>query len=168
MENLQLLFLSCGFVLFFRSASGQHTGVRVLVMGLALLYLTMAVRELEVRPFGLPWLTAIMKGWGRKIWLGLLWLVAAIWFWRHRLPAWQAFRAWLRSPSGLFFLAGSPLLLVASFVEKADFFESATSTMFAEELIELNGLWLLFLSAALMFKTYRRISPESSPVQDAV
>jgi len=155
-ENLQLLLAICGAVLFACSAKGQGTGCKVLVTGLALLFLTMAVREAEVRPLEIPWLTAVMKGSGKKIWLGSLWLIAGLWFLRHRLPTWLAFRGWLGSRAGKILIAGAMLLVLGSVFEKSHLLKSEAMTMFVEELCELNGQWLLLISAIWTLKMYRR------------
>ena len=162
MENLQLMFVACGAILFCCAARGQRIGCKVLVIGLALLYCTMALREVEVRPLGIPWLTAMMKGSGRKIWLGSLWLLAGIWFLRHWQPAWLSFCHWLKSRAGQILMVGAVLLVLGALFEKSHVFQSKTTTMFVEELLELNGQWLLLLSAIWTFKMYRRCSGNSS------
>jgi hypothetical protein len=156
MDNLQTLFTLTGAILFFLAARHSEIGFKVLATGLALLFLSLAVRELDVRPFMIPWLTAIMKGTGRNIWLGALWVAAAIWFCRHWVATLRAFQIWLRAPAGCIFLSAIAMLVLANITEKSGFFASETTTMFAEELIELNGQWLLLLSAIWTFKIYRR------------
>jgi hypothetical protein len=156
MENLQVVLTFAGAILFFLASRRSEIGFRVMTTGLALLFLSLAIREIEVRPLMIPWLTAIMKGTGRRIWLGALWVAAALWFCRHWVPTLRAFQIWVRAPAGRIFLSGIATLALANIIEKSVRLDSEATTMFVEELIELDGEWLMLLSAWLTLADQRR------------
>ena len=156
MENVQVVFTFTGAILLFRASRQSEIGFRVLTRGLALLFFSLTVREIDVRSMMIPWLTTLMNGRGKIIWMGALWLVAGIWFCRHCGPALRACQIALRHPGGRIFLAGIATLVLANIVEKSGLFGSETTSMFAEELIELNGQWLMLLSAWLTYADQRQ------------
>jgi hypothetical protein len=161
MEDLQALFLLTAACIFFRLSGGVIGGARVLDAALGLFLFTLAVREVDVRPYNIPWLTMLLSGWIRNTTLALLWATATVWFLRNSRCTWAAFVQWVNTTAGRLFLAASIPLIAAIVIDKKHLFSKATN-VFTEELLELNGYWVLLVAAALIHLQLRRATEISA------
>ena len=147
LEDLQVLFLLLGGVIFLREMFGANAAGRVIFGGVALLHFTILLLELELREFNLPVVNFFINGRFRDIWVGALWLLALVFFLKRRGEVWAAFLRWLRSPGARLLVAAGFLWLVSGVVDKADLFEPHLVNEFVEEVVEINATWLMFVAA---------------------
>jgi hypothetical protein len=147
MENLQVLFNLLGSCLFFATSFRVTDGSRYLNRGIALFLLTLAVRELDVRPLHIPTLTMLLSGKVRNITFAILWVGAGISFLRNHKPTWHAFLTWLKTGSGRLFLLSALILIAAETIDKIHVSGTPKTNTFLEELIELNGYWMVLFGS---------------------
>lgn len=148
MENLQALLLLGGAILFFWNSFKSQSGERMLYAGVGLLHLTFLVLEVDLRAYDLPALNRIFNGRIRDAWLGGIWLLAVWWCWSNRIPTWQAFTRWLRTPAGLFLIIAGGFWVISGVVDKLDPIQPHELNLFVEEQTEVNATWLMLVSAA--------------------
>jgi hypothetical protein len=145
MENFQAGCLAVGMVFFVLGLRDSNaTAPRILLFGLALLYGSFLVLEVDTRKLDLPTLNRLLNGRIRDAWLGMLWLFGAILFLRHRQAVWRTFVAWVRSPAGQLLVAAGVCWLGSGLVDK---FKVAGGDLFVEELFEVNATLLMVLAA---------------------
>jgi len=147
MEDLQVLFTLVGSGLFFATYFRVTNGHRYLNLGIGLFLLTLAVRELDVRPLHIPILTMLLSGRVRNVTFAILWIAAAISFLRNFKFTWVAFLTWLKTASGRLFLLSAIILVAAETIDKIHVSRSPKTNTFLEELIELNGYWMVLIGS---------------------
>jgi hypothetical protein len=148
MENFQVACLVVGCALLaWRARAATQPQERVMFIGLALFYMTFAIREFDTRPFNWPVVTTLLNGMVRNVWLGTLWLVVGYFAYRHRTGVFALGRKWLGTPAGRLLLLAGVLWLLGAVVDKADPFGSKARDMLAEELLEVNATLLMGVSA---------------------
>lgn len=153
LENLQALFLFAGGMLYLLNSRRAAGGERILYAGIALLYLTFLVLEVDLRKFPLPGINRFFNGAIRDAWLGGLWVLGLLWFLRHRTAAWQTFRTWCRTPDAQCLFISGALWTASMAVDKLKPHALQPLSLFVEELVETNATWLMLVSAVL---TWRR------------
>ncbi len=145
MENFQVGCLLVG-ILFLVGAfrSTADVASRVFFLGLILLYFTVAVLEVDTRKMDAPpWLVFVTNGTVRDLWLGSLWIIAALIFVRGKpYQILSRFHAWLSTAAGRLLLGSGVLWTVALIAEK-QFHASA----FVEEWLECHASLLMAQSA---------------------
>jgi hypothetical protein len=150
MENSQTLFLGLASLVYLSTAVVSTGLERLFFAGLALLAVSLLLRELDVRGLDLnPVVASMVNGLGRNILLGLMWLallIACALRARKLLPV---FLAWVKTPAGnAIVLAGVLLVLGRPFDGKV-FGMPASAAQLCEELLEVNGYMLVLLSSIL-------------------
>jgi hypothetical protein len=161
MENFQAGCLFVGMVFLLKGSwSATNPPRRILLLGIMLLYLTMLVREIDLRGSSLSWLHYWLHGGVRNIWLGSCWAVALILFLRNARPVWNEFRGWLREPAaGWLLLAGVGWILAAG-IDKLKPFASSGGNLMAEELLEVNAAVAMLASATMPTFFKSRVAPD--------
>jgi hypothetical protein len=140
MENLQAACVFAGMLLLAKRIwTARDSAQRVLFCGLTLLYLTLLIRELDLREFDLPLLNTFLRGRGRNIWLGLCWLGALVLFLRQARPVWKVFVGWLSQPGGALLLLAGGGWILGGLVDQLKPFASKAQNLLIEELIESNA-----------------------------
>jgi hypothetical protein len=161
MENLQAMFLLVSSCLFFVTSLRLTSGDRAWNQIFSLFLLNIAIREFDVRPFKIPTLTLFASGKARNLYLVIIWVATAIYLFPHRASAWRAFKHWLRTISGQLFLLAAVILSVAVAADKLHIFPNNIN-LFMEELIEINGYWIILVCAWCHFLKNRNCSGVSS------
>lgn len=165
MENFQAAALLMGLIpCCWAVVRDQSLAQRILCGGLALLFATFIVLEVDIRKFDAPLLNKLFNGRIRDLWLGVLWGVAGILFLRHRSAVWQRFTQWLFSGAGWYMLAAGGLWVCSAIVDKLSLFPE--SHHFFEELLEINATFLMFVSALLTVKTRRQAPTDATLVAE--
>ena len=149
MENIQALGLlaTCGLFLHY-SRTGIFRDAKPLAWSLSLFCLTFFLLEFDTRPFGIDALTAITNGAIRNTWLGVLWLGVGAYAIRHFKHIWPIFTNWLTSVPGLCMCAAGVFWITSRLIEDSGL-SYAISPFFLEELMEVNAVMLMALSAYL-------------------
>jgi hypothetical protein len=156
MENAQALAIFLSSILFLLSAMRRQFPERVLFLALTLLCLSFLLRELDMEDLGLnPMVTWLTSGIGRNLVVSLSWSFFLLFTFFYRDRLWKAFRAWAISPEGkVMILAGTFFVLAWPFDKEFLPILSETSRFF-EELLELNGCMLIWISSLFSFsQTY--------------
>lgn len=151
MENLHASFLLAGCCILAVRTARSAGETRILCAGLSLFYLTFLINEMEVKHFGMPLLLALLDGWGRNLWMGTLWILAAVWFARNRVRTWRLFRNWLPTPAGILLMIAGVVWAFSTVGEKMHLIQPRARGLFVEELLETNGCWLMLVSAVLVW-----------------
>ncbi len=149
MENFQVGCLLVGILFLVGTLrSTADVASRVFFLGLILLYFTVVVLEVDTRKMDAPrWLVFVTNGTVRDLWLGSLWIIAALIFVRGKpYQILSRFHAWLSTAAGRLLLGSGVLWTVALIAEK-QFYVSA----FVEEWLECHAGLLMAQSAWLMF-----------------
>jgi hypothetical protein len=144
MENLQACALFISLVLAIISFTVFRKTVPPYVSGgLAVLFLTLFLRELDVKNIELPEiLVALGSGLGKRLLLGLLWMVAVLAAVNNRWRLKTDILACLRSPSGHYLLAGAVFYLAGDIMDKKLLPLARPVSLFWEEAFEcLATLW---------------------------
>lgn len=159
MENFQALCLVAGFGFCLAAlVQSERDPPRVFVLGLALLFLTMFVLEVDTRKLEVPVLVMLFNGTVRNVWLGIVWLGAAVLFFRNMQPVWRVFAGWLRSRSGGLFIATGVFWVLGRISDKALL---GSKDLFLEELMEVNAGVLMAEGAYLLRRLSARTDPDS-------
>jgi hypothetical protein len=148
-ENLQALVVLVAFVLSLWQARGERREGRVILLGLAAMYLACCVREVELRNTGAPdWLAWPTYGAGQNVVIIAIFAAFALYLLKRRRVVPAAMRVLLAPRCGFYLVAAAVLFAsgIAEAVERS-FGEPAE---ILEEWLELNG-YLLFLLASLFF-----------------
>lgn len=136
-ENLQALLLGLGVLLcslLLRGSGDQF----LLWAGLALLCLTMLLREIDLDQLPVPGLLqALGTGTGRAVLLGPLWLLLGAGFWRLGEGRWRWLEAMLRSEVVACQLVALAFLLGSALIDRELLTPSHPRLL--EELFELNA-----------------------------
>lgn len=147
MSQAALLMIACGIhaVRVFRCASMRDSTCR---MGLALLCLTLAVRETDIDEFGASTLWPVAESVLRGI-LVMLWVVLGVVVGRRYallLPAWRqaAFGS-----CAVYTVAGGMLYLLSYPFDKTMVPLAASPSMFVEEALQMNACILMLAAATL-------------------
>jgi len=149
MEHFQVGCLLVGILFLVGTLrSTADVASRVFFLGLILLYFTVVVLEVDTRKMDVPrWLVFVTNGTVRDLWLGSLWIIAALIFVRGRpYRILSRFHAWFSTAAGRLLLGSGVLWTVALIAEK-QFYVSA----FVEEWLECHAGLLMAQSAWLMF-----------------
>ncbi len=149
MENIQAIGLlaSCGLFLYY-SKSGALQIAQPLAWSLTLFCLTFFLLEFDTRPFDIATLTAITNGTIRNVWLGLLWVSVGLLVFKNIKQVWPVFTAWLTSLSGLCMCVAGAFWIASRLLEDGGY-SYVISPFFLEELMEVNAVILMVLSAYL-------------------
>lgn len=150
-ECLQLALLFVGANLFglrLRSPTPLHSFYQVLMV----LYLSLFLRELDVRELGWPSMITWILGPGRVFWLTALWALVSIRLWFSRKTVLYMLRA-----SDLNYLLRLSVLLVSFYVlsslaERGVSLPIGDGREFAEELLETVFEWCLVAFALLAIR----------------
>jgi hypothetical protein len=147
MENFQVVCLLLGITLLAWTVVLRGTVTRrEVLLGLALLYATFLILEVDTRGWNAPWLSKVFNGRIRDLWLGSLWLALAITCWRNATLVWKSGLSWLCSPSGALTVLAGLFWVASSVVDKLGLFP--LTHHFPEELLETNATLLMILAAA--------------------
>jgi len=163
MEDAQVLAVSLSLVLFLFAAVSSKSSERLFYASLVLLCVTFLLRELDMEDYGLhPVITGLTSGLGRNVLLGFLWMCCLLLFLkdpqasRTVLSKWfKSFEGRLMMLAGLFFLSAWPL-------DKEMFELNSHTSRVLEELLELNGYFLFWLSSVSNYVRkvkYKRLAP---------
>ncbi len=151
MENVQVACLLAGVVLFLLSMARQRP--RLLYVTLALLYVTFVMRELEVEDLSIPgFLIMLGSGIGKRIILGVLWILVLVFFVRHCREHCRAFAVWLRSPAGMAVIGALLLYVLALPLDDKIIQMDRELSMMLEEFLETLAAPLMLLSAVLTLR----------------
>ena len=154
MENFQVGCLAVGIFFLARAMRGASSGPqRLFLGGLILLYTTFLLLEFDVREFKIPWLTALLGGTVRNIWVSALWVLSFVLFLRHARSTWAAFVAWFRTAAGVLLLIAGLFWASGWLIDHLKLFGSWERMM--EELMEANAAPLMVISAILTFRSPR-------------
>ncbi len=156
MENFQAACILAGLILLIICMRlGRSKAEKILVAGIALLYATLLVLEVDLRRVDVGFLNLIWNGPIRDAWLGALWLAALWMFLRNREEVWRVFTAWIRRPSGMVMIAGGACWILSGIVDKG---LALDKTLFLEEIIEVNAAWLMLIASAVYWFEARRMT----------
>lgn len=150
MENLHGSFLLLGCVVIFSSLGRFAGGERILRAGLGLFFLNFVVREVDLRAYDLPTVNFLIRGWFRNSWLAGFWLLGALWFLRHRVAVWQAFRDWSPTAAARLLVVAGVIWVLSTGAEKLHLIQPPDRGLFVEELLETNACWLMLVAAVLI------------------
>lgn len=140
MENLQAGFLLAGFVkLCLTVRRKKEAGMRIMAALMAWGYLAFLVREFDVRPFNVGWLTLLLSGRVRAAWVIFALLLLGTWTLRNWRAVISAVHVWRRTLAAMLLVASGILWLTGAVME--------SKAMFLEELVETNAAWLMMLAA---------------------
>jgi hypothetical protein len=146
MEIFQAVALLGGCaILAWRASRVESTHDRLLLLGLAIFYLTFVFGEIDTRVLASPFLELVFDGAVRNLLLGLLWGGAFVAFFRHRHLTWRRFREWLPSAGGILLLTAGGFWLVSGGIDKLHLLPGTHH--FFEELAEVNAVMLMLLTA---------------------
>lgn len=155
MENFQVACVLLGLAfLAWRAYRAEAAAQRVLCVGLALLYATLIVLEVDLRHLDAPLLRKVWNGPIRNAGLVVAWLGGAWLFWRHAGVTWRYFRVWIWTGAGISQACAGLLWVCSGIIDKLHLF--GTRRLFAEELLEVNAGLLMLLSAYLTFRSTGR------------
>ncbi len=170
MENAQAGCLLFGFLtLLIIIYQEQGKSFRILFFGVALLYMTFLLRELELHSVGAyDGLLLITNPPVRNYWVSALWILAAIIFICNIKKTWSAFLIWLKSVAGHLMLWAGLFYALADIYDKDLLDIDPTISVFLEEFLESNAAVLMLLSAAFTFTFRRRVLMHQSSKYDSV
>ena len=138
-EYTQALFLFIGFSCFiyscFKSKSKPYI---ILYLCLGIFYLTFLVRELEPEDTN-TWYAIIINPPIRNYWIITLWMIAFLIFIRNAKITFNAFFKWIKLKPGSHILIGGIYYLIADIFDRNIFHLSRNSSLFIEEVLELNA-----------------------------
>jgi hypothetical protein len=149
-ENSQTLFLGIASLVYLSTAVLSTGLERMLFAGLALLAVSLLLREVDVRGLDLnPVVASMVNGLGRNLLLGSMWLALLIACALRARRLLTVFLAWVKTPAGnAIVLAGALLVLGRPFDGKV-FGLPVSTAQLCEELLEVNGYMLVLLSSIL-------------------
>jgi hypothetical protein len=150
MENFQVVCLSLAvLVLWTHAWRIGEAGARWFAGLGGLGCFTMLLLELDVRPFGINALTFWLNGMVRNLWVGALWVGGVVLAWKHRARIAAYFCAWIFTPAPIVFAASASFWAAGAILEKLHF-DSRADEFFWEELMEVNGAWLMLWAVGEM------------------
>ena len=160
MENLQAAFLLVAVVVLVCQVQNEKaSATRILRALMAWGYFIFLLREYDVRPFEVKWLTVLLSGVVRNTWVALGSLLLAVWAFRELRGVIAAARSWLTTFPATLLAASAVFWVLGAVMESFGSLGEATS-MFLEELMETNGAWLMLL-AAMYAGSVQRSEPNS-------
>jgi hypothetical protein len=166
METSQTLLLLLASLLYLSAALASMNLDRLLFAGLALLGVSLLLREVDVRDFNLNSIVASMvNGLGRNLVLGLIWVAFLTRCAMNARRLWPVFLTWVKSPAGHAILLAGLLLILSQPFDKNTFAISKPVAQFCEELFESNGYLLLLLSSILSLRFLARKSSLPERIQ---
>jgi hypothetical protein len=147
MENFQAASVFLGFLLLLVAVvRSERPAPRILFGGLALLYFTFLMLEIDFRTFAPKPVLVLLRGTIRDVWLGILWVGAGWAFLRHRRQVLEFFFSWIRTDAGVAMIFAGCFWVLGGVFDKAIF---KGKDLFAEELMESNAGLFMLASAAL-------------------
>ena len=154
MENFQAANLVVGILFLARAVrnSASHSDRRLFLGGLIIFYSTLALLEFDVREFHISWLTWLLNGGPRNVWLACVWLGAFGLFLRRARTTWMEFLAWLYRPSAALLLLAGSFWAVGWLIDHLKFFSTFDQNLMAEELMEAIAAPLMLASAILTWR----------------
>lgn len=155
MENFQVGCLAVGIFFLLRAARRASSSPprRLFLGGIILLYGTFLLLEFDVREFHIPWLTLLLNGTVRNVWVGSLWLFGLIAFLRRARSTWAEFVAWVRTSAGALLLIAGCFWASGWLVDHLKLFASVDGNLMLEELMEANAAPLMLISAILTWRS---------------
>jgi hypothetical protein len=152
MENAQVIGLVLSGLLFALTAIRQRSLERVFFLALAFFCMSFVLRELDTQDFGLgPTLTFLTSGIGRNVLIIVLGLAFILYFLSRLRETWALFMGWAKTPAAqAMFLAGIFLVISRLFDQHIFPIDKAVSRSI-DELLELNGYFLILISSLMDF-----------------
>lgn len=146
MENAQVLAVSLSLVLFLLAAVSSNSSERLFYASLVLLCVSFLFRELDMEDYGLhPVITGLTSGLGRNFLLGFLWACFLLLFLKDPQDSRTVLAKWFKSFEGRLMMLAGLLFLFAWPLDKEMFQLNSHTSRLLEELLELNGYFLLGL-----------------------
>lgn len=146
-ENMQAILFAGSFILLAVLGFGRSGVERVIVLFLSVICLTCFLREVDVERFSLPKIIVLLgSGMGRNLMLAAMFVLLFIFSYRLRAHISAALRSLLAKGLSVFIAGGIVCFIGNLFESLKRIFEYAA---FMEEMTELNGAALVFLSAIL-------------------
>lgn len=144
MEDFQVGCILAGVLfLVWGILKSEQRPRKILLLGLAVLYFTLATLEVDTRKLDVPsWVVVLTNGLWRNLWVACLWLAAAVIFLRRARETVLYFFSWLRTGPGMMML-GAMFFWLASFASE----KLLHLGFFAEEILECNAALLMLHSA---------------------
>jgi hypothetical protein len=149
MENIQVGFLLLALFFVLKRFLRERTWNPVL-MFFFLTFLTVLLREVDLRPFQLPRFIILLSSKGRDLALSFGWVVFLYFFIRSYNASVKEFKTAAGKASGRYFLFGCLFYLIASTFDEGLFGITKEKTQFLEELMENIGT-LSFAFASLYY-----------------
>lgn len=150
LEILQVIFIFQAILLFSLAALNNQSPRKQLYSAISLVFFTFLIRELDLRNLDLPGiLTHIASGSSEKTLIavglvGLLYLLI-----RYRMQLIKTGLSYIPSLPGLLIVAGGLFLLGGAVFDK-ELIETPYFRLY-EEVLELNGYFLLFTASLLAY-----------------
>jgi hypothetical protein len=152
MENAQAMAIFLSLILFALSAIRQQFSERVFFSGLILLCFSFLLRELDMEDLGLtPMVTWLTSGVGRNLVVSLLWFFYLLFIFIYPSGLGRVFRVWAKSLEGRTMILAGIFLVLARPFDKELFPMLSSTARFVEELLELNGYMLIWISSFSSF-----------------
>jgi hypothetical protein len=148
MENVQAIAIFLSLMMFLLSSVRRQFSERLFFLTLALLCFSLFLRELDMEDLGLnPVVVWLTSGVGRNLLLSLLWVFSLLLMFLNRGKVWKVCMDWIKS------FGGQTMILAGFFFVSAWPFDKemlpilSRSSRFFEELLELNGYLLIWMSS---------------------
>lgn len=151
-ESTQVLLIVFSFVLFFILAiKNTDLRLRLLCLTLTLLCFSFFLREVDIEDFNLPNIIILLgSGPGYRILLAILWLAIILYSIKQFKKIKPFYSNYLQSSAGYALFLSAGLLISGGFFDKQ--LIDILRYEFYEELLEMNGYFMLVLSALLTYK----------------
>ena len=165
MENFQVACLFVAGIIWAISLKRiANPGARVLVYAIIFLHVNFFASEYDVRPFGIDWLTFLLKGTFRNSVLAAGWLFIFLLFASRARPTWDAFVNWLATRSAKVMMIAGVFWVLGWIVDKSKPFPSPDQSFMAEELLETNATFFMVVAAIFFLRSNRAVrEPQTFP-----
>jgi hypothetical protein len=155
-ENIQAGFLLLALFFTVRRFRSERGWNSVLIF-FFLTFLTILLREIDLRPFPLPRSVVLLSSKGRNLALAIGWSVFLYFFIRHYRAAIKEFVILLRKVSGKYILLGCLFYGFAWPFDEGMFEITKNTTQFIEELMEVMGTLAFVFAAFFLYKKEGRL-----------
>ncbi len=163
MENIQVLLITFSFILFsILAIKNTNFRLRLLCLTLALFCFSFFLREVDIEDFNLPSIIILLgSGPGYRVLLATLWLAIILYSIKKLKEIKPLYLNYIQSSAGKALFISAGLLIAGGFFDKE--LINILRYEFYEELLEMNGYFVLVLSTFLTYKFSINLEKNKAP-----